>query len=1065
MTATGTSSANPTAGPTDTLGRNFAFYNGGTVTTEYGDCGSTHTIARATFQSYTAPDGSTQQAKLCFGNISISTAFNAPGIVESSGINPQLVAVVLADGTKWTFDYDNYGQVTFIGLPTGGSISYIWTTIAFPSCAPADGGVSRAVSSRTLNDNNGDSYTWNYSWGTVAGNTISNTVTDAGGHDTVHIFTALDAGCGFYETRTQFYQGTGGSRKLLKQVDTSYSSASYAVETIWGSGLGDVVPLTIQTTIYPSGKINQIQKTYAPPTATGRPISGNVASEKVYDWGAGAPGPLLRETDTVYQWQKDSAYLTAHLIDLPASVVVISPNSASNTKSACPINGAGGTASCMAETDYSYDEAGYLTTPTPAINTQHLAPPNGVRGNQTTVSRWLNTNNSSVSSHTNWYDTGEVYQQIDPLGHTTTHTYDAAYAGAYATKTCSPATGSVAHCVSGTYDFNTGVLTSLTNENATAQASGNTAGDAAHTSNYTYDYMFRITSAQAPPDPANGSLRAQTSFNFSAPNTFPLSVQRTKSITSSLTDSATSFFDGLGRSYQSQHVLPGGTSTVDTTFDDAHSQLIVTNPYFSTADPTYGSTTTLSDPLGRATQVTKQDGSISTVAYSVQTTVAANGDCVQTTDEAGKQRGACSDALGRLVEVDEPNSGTPVQVNYRATLLTDGNFVLENAAGTGVWSTGTYGTNASSIYMQDDGNLVLYVFKWQAGVYATPSPGPFPAQACSIGTSYLMVNQRLNAYQCIVSPHGQYLLYMGSDGNFYIYDVAHSVGTWGPGTYGHPGAYAIMQGDGNLCVYTATNTNLWCSGTGGTNADRLNMEDDGRIIIYKSAWNSGTSRQFNGTTIAHPGCDVGNSGLGSTGILGAGSCLVSPNGRFELLMQGDGNLVIYDRSVTPNKALWSSGTAISTADPGFAMRTFYSYDALGNLTCVEQHGDATTGTGCSASPASDATSPWRVRRFTYDSLSRLLTAKNPESGTITYSYDADGNLLQKTSPAPNQTGSATQTVSYCYDALHRVTGKGYGAQTCPLGTPVVTYAYDSGTNAIGHLTSLTDQAGTASYTL
>ena len=203
-------------------------------------------------------------------------------------------------------------------------------------------------------------------------------------------------------------------------------------------------------------------------------------------------------------------------------------------------------------------------------------------------------------------------------------------------------------------------------------------------------------------------------------------MQRTKSITGSLTDSATSYFDGLGRGYQSQHVLPGGTSAVNTTFDDAHSQLIVTNPYFSTTDPTYGSTTTLSDALGRATQVTKQDGSISTVAYNVQTTIAVSGDCTQTTDEAGKQRGACSDALGRLVEVDEPNSGTPVQVNYKATLLTDGNFVLENAAGTGVWSTGTYGTNASSIYMQDDGNLVLYVFKWSSGYLRHSQPGPFP---------------------------------------------------------------------------------------------------------------------------------------------------------------------------------------------------------------------------------------------------------------------------------------------------------------------------------------------------
>jgi YD repeat-containing protein len=207
------------------------------------------------------------------------------------------------------------------------------------------------------------------------------------------------------------------------------------------------------------------------------------------------------------------------------------------------------------------------------------------------------------------------------------------------------------------------------------------------------------------------------------------------------------------------------------------------------------------------------------------------------------------------------------------------------------------------------------------------------------------------------------------------------------------------------------------------------MEDDGRIIIYKSAWSSGTSDgQFYGTAIAHPGCDIG-IGTGWTGVLGSGQCFVSPNGRFELLMQADGNLVIYDRSVTPNTALWSTTTGISPVDPGFAMRTLYSYDALGNLLRVDQKGTA----------PSDSTQ-WRTRTFTYDSLSRLLTANNPESGTITYSYDADGNLLQKTSPAPNPNPpQPTQTISYCYDELHRVTGKGYGAQTCPLATPVVSY--------------------------
>ena len=142
--------------------------------------------------------------------------------------------------------------------------------------------------------------------------------------------------------------------------------------------------------------------------------------------------------------------------------------------------------------------------------------------------------------------------------------------------------------------------------------------------------------------------------------------------------------------------------------------------------------------------------------------------------------------------------------------------------------------------------------------------------------------------------------------------------------------------------------------------------------------------------------------------------------------------------------------------------TQYFYDALGNLLCVEQHGNV-AGTGCSAPPSSDSSSPWRVRRFTYDSLSRLLTANNPESGLISYQYDNDGNLLQKTSPQANQTGSATTTISYCYDAVHRITGKAYSAQSCPLSSPAVTLTYDQGTNAIGHLTGMTDASGSTSY--
>src|SRR5258708_11323709 len=329
-----------------------------------------------------------------------------------------------------------------------------------------------------------------------------------------------------------------------------------------------------------------------------------------------------------------------------------------------------------------------------------------------------------------------------------------------------------------------------------------------------------------------------------------------------------------------------------------------------------------------------------------------------------------------MVEVDEPGV-VPPQSNY-GSMQTDGNFVVYSQAGTALWSTGTAGTGASTFEVQDDGNVVLSIFKWSAGVYAAATPGTYN-NPCGTATA-LNAGQTLASGQCLVSPSGQYFLYMAPDGNLYIYDWAHSTGTWGPGTGGHPGAYATLQTDGNFAVYAADGTALSSSGTGRTYSERLELENDSRIIIFRSALNSGTSHGWGFGSMAHPGCDWG-PGMGTTGVMPTGVCFVSPNGLFELLMQTDGNLVLYDRSVTPMQAIWNAGTAFSPFDPSIALKTLYSYDALGNLLCVEQHGGV-SGTGCSAAPTTDATRPWRVRRFSYDSLSPLLSTKNPESRAI-----------------------------------------------------------------------------------
>ncbi len=64
------------------------------------------------------------------------------------------------------------------------------------------------------------------------------------------------------------------------------------------------------------------------------------------------------------------------------------------------------------------------------------------------------------------------------------------------------------------------------------------------------------------------------------------------------------------------------------------------------------------------------------------------------------------------------------------------------------------------------------------------------------------------------------------------------------------------------------------------------------------------------------------------------------------------------------------------------IETDYGYDALDNLSGVTQVGD----------PLVEAPV---MRSFSYDGMSRLLTATNAESGTTTYGYDANGNVTSK----------------------------------------------------------------------
>ncbi|HMX24700.1 MAG TPA: DUF2380 domain-containing protein [Blastocatellia bacterium] len=131
-------------------------------------------------------------------------------------------------------------------------------------------------------------------------------------------------------------------------------------------------------------------------------------------------------------------------------------------------------------------------------------------------------------------------------------------------------------------------------------------------------------------------------------------------------------------------------------------------------------------------------------------------------------------------------------------------------------------------------------------------------------------------------------------------------------------------------------------------------------------------------------------------------------------------------------------------DPlGTPLQTDYSYDTLGNLTVVNQGG--------------------QYRYFFYDSLSRLVRARNPEqdantahnltnppafnnSWSLAYSYDGNSNLTQR-QEARNNGSSVPIATSYGYDALNRNVWVSYNDGV----TPGLERHYDGLTNGKGRL--------------
>ncbi len=151
------------------------------------------------------------------------------------------------------------------------------------------------------------------------------------------------------------------------------------------------------------------------------------------------------------------------------------------------------------------------------------------------------------------------------------------------------------------------------------------------------------------------------------------------------------------------------------------------------------------------------------------------------------------------------------------------------------------------------------------------------------------------------------------------------------------------------------------------------------------------------------------------------------------------------------------GTVVTVTDQASKARKSVT-DALGRLTTVyEDPSSLNYSTSYSYDPLNDLTTVTQgsqTRTFVYDSLKRLTSAANPESGTTTYAYDNNGNLTSKTD-------ARSISTTYTYDALNRAVTRSYSD-----GTPTVTYTYDAAsvTNSKGRLTSVSSSISATNYT-
>lgn len=636
-------------------------------------------------------------------------------IAPQSIFNPVvLTQIELPNGLSYIFRYNQYGELARVVYPTGGFEQYKYGQV--PSVASMDAPydqANRGVTSRWLSPTGtgADRARWQYgaSFDSVAKEYKQWIINPAPDNTYIerYLFKAPPISnytnlnypkFGFedprngrvYDERVYQYQSGPMLRRTLS--DSTYSSRNVSVvfngQTTTAPAMRNPRETKSVSLILDTGDGYALAKTltygYDVPSAyefsTG--LNLTTSSESGFDnvpqatgqtgtIGAISPGGGSVLSTTVTTYLDDASYRNRHILGLPTSVVLKDANGQP-----------------VARSETVYDQPGYsVSIAGQAVGWSDPATP--ARGNATTSRSYVSLNpDIYLENHISYDQWGNVRSTWDVRGNQSQVSYLDSFGDginrntfAYATSTTSAVpdpTGTYGSNVpltsANTYDYTTGLVLSTTDAN------GQTTTFDYRDDQNVADPLNRLRKVTQP----DGSW-TKNEFNDVAGNLYTMSETQ---FDSSRTTKDYQFFDALGRASRSFALESGMTYLVsDTEYDAMGRVRRTTNPYrvqglggtINAAELRW--TVSQYDALGRLRIMTLPDNTTVQNTYQgVYTTV---------TDQAGKQRRQKTDALGRVVRVDEPdasgNLGTtdePRQASYY-DYNTQGNLIhiQQGAAG------------------------------------------------------------------------------------------------------------------------------------------------------------------------------------------------------------------------------------------------------------------------------------------------------------------------------------------------------------------------------------------------